>query len=272
MAWTKIQFTGSTPGLRFGQTSLYDSVSNKLMLFAGSSNVPACLNDYWVMSNANTVGGAATWVHVMPTGTLPSARLKHTGVYDSANNRMIMFGGMCGTTYQKDVWVLSNANNSATPAWTKLTPTGTGPSGREAPSAIYNPTSNTMLVFGGDAGGSPFGDLWSLSHANGLGGTSAWTQLSLTGPSARSGQSAVYSSALDTMTIFGGWNGTIVLSETWTLDHVSTTPSWVQGVSGSPRRFHSSDLDPTSGQMLVFGGQTGVGSITPYSGVLALVP
>ena len=54
-----------------------------------------------------------TWTQLSPSGTPPVARGLHgsTGVYDSGNNRMIVFGGRDGSGNNlNDVWVLTNAN------------------------------------------------------------------------------------------------------------------------------------------------------------------
>ena len=175
-----------------------------------------------------------------------------------------------------EVWVLKNANaTSVNPSWTKLAPSGTPPGVRESSSAVYNATSNTLIVFGGDAGGSSrFSDVWLLSNANGTGGTPKWTQLTPSnhGPTARSGHSAIYDSVNDRMTIFGGYNGTI-LSDVWILSGASGhngTATWTQGVSGQPRRFPSSLYDSSVNEMLTFGGQTSQNPLNPSSDIYTL--
>lgn len=67
------------------------------------------------------------------------------------------------------------------PTWTQLRPTGGPPSARAEHSGVYDPTSNRMIVFGGQAGFRFFNDVWILANANGLGGTPMWTQLNPTG-------------------------------------------------------------------------------------------
>ncbi|PYX49454.1 MAG: hypothetical protein DMG79_08630, partial [Acidobacteria bacterium] len=165
------------------------------MVFGGATGYPApCANDYHILENANNQGGALTWLALVPSGTLPPIRTLHTSVYDSATNTIIIFGGYnCMTTYYNDVWVLRNANDvSAKPIWSQLAPRGTPPSARESSSAVYDSTTNTLIVFGGDNGTQQFSEIWLLSNANGTGGTPAWTKLTASNkaPSARSGHSA----------------------------------------------------------------------------------
>ena len=88
----------------------------------------------------------------------------------------------------------------------------------------------------------PFGDIFILSHANGSGGTPTSTKLtpSNNGPVARSGQSATYDSQNNIMTIYGGSDGTNVLSEIWALNGANGqggSATWSQLPAGQPRRF-----------------------------------
>jgi hypothetical protein len=277
LSWTSVTVAtvkgGTRPASRGGHVGLYDSVSNRMMIFGGEEGFPSpCVNDYWVLTGANNVVGAKpTWVSEPVSGTLPAARAHHAGAYDPTTNSLIIFGGYgCASNYFNDVWVLSNANAvSGTLAWTQLSPTGPGPSARESASAIYNSSTNTLTVFGGDAGGTtPFGDLWILSNANGTGGTPAWTEITTTGgPAARSGHTATYDSVNNLMTIDGGWNGTALLADTWVLSFANGqggTPAWTQIVpltTPPARRFHSAIYDAAQNQMNIFGG---VYSLAPF--------
>ena len=266
LKWTSVTVKGTHPASRGGHIAEYDSSSNRLMMFGGEEGFPKpCVNDYWVMTGANNFAGAKpTWILESPAGTAPTARAHHTGAYDSATNSLIIFGGYdCTSTYFSDVWVLSNANSvSGISTWTQLKPTGPGPSPRQSASAIYNSSSNTLTVFGGDAGGTtPFGDLWILSNANGSGGTPTWTEITTSGgPSARSGHTATYDVANNRMTIFSGWNGTALLGDSWILAFANGqggTPAWSQVTptdTAPGRRFHSAIYDPVSNQMNIFGG------------------
>jgi hypothetical protein len=272
LSWKSVTVSGTHPASRGGHVAQYDSGSNRMMMFGGEEGFPKpCVNDYWVMTGANNVVGAKpTWVSKTIAGTLPAARAHHSGVYDPSTNSLIIFGGYdCTSTYFNDVWVLSNANAvSGTLAWTELSPSGTAPSPRESASAVYNSSSNTLTVFGGDAGSTPVGDLWILSNANGTGGTPTWTEItSGGGPSARSGHTATYDSVNNLMTIFGGWNGSSLLGDGWVLSNADGTsgfPTWSQTTfsDASPaRRFASAIYDPVSNQMNIFGG---VYSLAPF--------
>lgn len=265
--WVQLFPVGTPPAARYGQSAVYDSVSNRMILFGGGTSSTACLNDIWVLDDANSSEGSPTWIPLTPSGTAPVARLNFNSAYDPTTNSLIVFGGSnCASGYLSDVWVLSGANGeSGTPTWTQLLPVGIGPSARENSSAIYDSADNVLTVFGGDAGGSGLSDVWTLSHANGQGGTPTWTQLLPTGtaPSARTGHSAVYDSVNNRMIVFGGntsLTGIRPLNDTWILtfaNGMGGTPAWTSlKVTGSaPQRcFHTAFYSAADNDMIVFGG------------------
>jgi hypothetical protein len=119
-----------------------------------------------------------------------------------------VFGGNSAGEVYNDVWLLSNANGTGgTPTWTQLLPSGTLPVARANNSTTYDPTTNSITIFGGEQiSQQPLGDTWALSNANGLAGTPAWTQLSpsLYFPAARDFHTGVYDPSTNNLTIFGG--------------------------------------------------------------------
>jgi hypothetical protein len=276
--WTLLHPAGSVPSPRYGHTGLYDSNSDRMMIFGGATGTSTCVNDYHVLENANDKGGTLTFLSVSPTGTKPAARVWQASAYDPTTNTLMIFGGFnCKSTYFNDVWVLSDASAvSGTPSWTHLTPEGSGPGVREASSAVYNSSTNTLTVYGGDAGGEPFGDIWVLSNANGTGGTPAWTELvpSGSGPVARSGQSAIYDATDNLMTIYAGYNGSGLLDDVWVLSNANGqggSATWTElPSSGQQRRYPSSVYDSSIDVMVTFGGTTGVEPQNPSSDTYTL--
>jgi hypothetical protein len=276
--WTTLTTSGTRPSPRWGHTGLYDSVNDRMMIFGGATGFPTpCVNAYYVLEHANNQGGTPTWLTITPIGTAPAVRTRHMSAYDSNTNTLIIFGGWnCQSTYYNDVWVMQNANDlGGQPTWTQLSPSGTAPSPRESSSAIYDPTTNSLIVFGGDAGSTPFGDMWILSNANGTGGTPTWSHFnpSNNGPSARSGQTATYDVVNNIMTIYGGYDGTNILQDAWVLTGANGqggSATWTQLPAGQPRRFHTSNYDPSSNQMITFGGASGVSPQAPSADMYTL--
>ena len=145
-----------------------------MILYGGNVNDP----NVWVLTNANGTGGTPAWIQLPISGTLPTARCCNSIVYDAADNVAVIFGGRNETgsgALLNDTWILSNANGLGTPAWTQLNPTLTyGPEPRDFHTAVYNPTTNKMVIFGGlsgflDSFGHTvyFEDVWVLGNANG---------------------------------------------------------------------------------------------------------
>ena len=219
--WSKLAPAGTPPPVREWHSAIYDAATNRMIVFSGTT----LDNEVWVLEHANGLGGTPAWSRLVVTGPAPIARRGHSAVYDGANNRMIVFGGrITGGLYPGDVWVLRNANGlGGAQQWLELSPTGGAPPAREDHRAVYNASENEMLVFAGWRA-SPtdqyFNDVWVLSHANGLGGTPAWTELTpaATAPAKRELHSAVYNPGSDSMIAFGGSvTPTSMLNDVWIL-------------------------------------------------------
>jgi len=93
--------------------------------------------------------------------------------YDTANDRLIVFGGChagCLPTLN-DVWILTNARALRNANCSALPLAGSNPRVRHT--AVYDPGSNSMIIFAGQTGGgfgcSTFSDVWMLNNANVLG-------------------------------------------------------------------------------------------------------
>ena len=266
--WTKVPITGTRPSARSGHSAIYDPSSNRMVIFGGGLGFASpCANDVWSLANANGVGGTPAWTHLATSGSSPAPRLRHTGVYDQTTDTMIIYGGNdCFSARFADVWILRNASGvGGTPTWTQLSPTGGAPAGRENASAVYDPVNNRMIIYGGDEGTNPADNsVWVLTNANGTGGTPTWIQLSPSGsPPVRQLHSAVYDSANNIMTIFGGSSeaGAGLLNDTWVLRSANGlgSPTWTQlnptlTTGPDPRSSHTAVYNPTTNKMTIFGG------------------
>jgi hypothetical protein len=242
--WSRL--TDSAPGAIRSHSLIYDPVRNRVLLFGGLIE-NTLTNGVWALSLSGTQG----WTQLSPTGTPPSARYKHTAIYDPVRDRMIVFGGNPGVinnlSITNEVWALSLAG---TTSWTQLTPTAPPPAGRVGHSAIYDPVRDRMLVFAGMiAPGYPNNELWSLS----LAGSPSWTNLTVSsGPAANYGNTAIYDPGHDRLVVFDGvetWSATLAAAPVWTQ---------VLGVSPSSRAGHVTIHDPVRNRMVVFAGSVAV--------------
>lgn len=219
-----------------------------------------------------------SWTALSATGG-PSTDVGSSVVYDHASNRLILFGGVISSpccTSNNDVWILTNANGSSGGAstWIKLdpaTPNG-APSPRTFQSAVYDSAHNLMIVFGGGQSDANCGyfctmynDVWVLTNANGLGGTSTWMPLDVSGPvpAPREGHTAIYDPVNNRMIVFGGGNNGImdVPNDLWALTNangIGGTPQWIQlseaGQVPPPVERFASFYDPASNRLTIFGG------------------
>src|SRR5215471_10637314 len=116
--WTLAAPLGGGPSARSQASAIYDSTNNVMTIFAGGTISTTAFNDVWTLSNANGLTGTPTWTQQLPSGTAPTARSGQSAVYDSANNRMIVHGGInTRGSVQNDTWILTGANGSgSTPA------------------------------------------------------------------------------------------------------------------------------------------------------------
>ena len=185
----------------------------------------------------------------------PAPRYLHAAVYDPVRDRMVVFGGYAQNyDLVNDVWVLSLTGN---PAWTKLEPHGTPPSGRHQHTAIYDPVRDRVVVFGGYQRWGALNDTWALS----LSGTPTWTQLAPAGslPTPRFAHSAIYDSEHDRMIVFGGY-GSARLNDVWALIF-SDSLAWTQlspgGTPPAARYAQSAIYDSVQDRMVVCGGFAG---------------
>jgi hypothetical protein len=247
-AWTQLTPAGAPPDGRGDHRAIYDPVRDRMVVFGGH-DASGYLNDVWALS----LEGTPVWAELTPSGTPPSARSRHSAIYDPVRDCMVVFGGSYydgSVQYLNDVWALS----MATLAWTQLTPTGTPPIVRAGHSAIYDPVRDRMVVFGGFNNLYP-NDLWVLS----LAGAPAWTELTPSGlpPRARYLHNAVYDPVRDRMVVFGGWANLAFINDVWALS-LPDAPAWTEltpsGTPPSARCDHSAIYDPVRDRMVVFGG------------------
>src|SRR5207302_1256626 len=142
------------------------------------------------------------------------------------------------------------------PAWIQLHPTGGPPGARLVPATAYDPTTNSMIVFGGEAGLSAtsnfYNDVWVLANADGLGGTPAWTPLVPAGvpPAPRRTSVVVYDAANNRLIVFGGSEACGKRNDVWVLSNAN-------GLGGTPVW---TPLNP-SGALPVVRGEIGSGGV-----------
>ena len=127
-----------------------------MVIFAGSNWWQTWYNDTWSLDLTTN-----TWMQLNTTGGPPTNRYFHCGIYDSNRDRLIIFGGDCGSTtnhwYGNDTWALDFTSLE----WTQLSTTN-NPEAREECSAVLDEANDRMIIFGGRES-TYFSDSWALN-------------------------------------------------------------------------------------------------------------
>ncbi|CAE7355401.1 tea1 [Symbiodinium natans] len=250
----------------------------KVYLFGGYNvnNDPAeleRLNDAWVLDLS-----VPSWAEVSVTpGTEPAgtsiaeslavAKVRRAGhSMVCTGDSLLVFGGqsMSGGVAQRhnDLWKLT----LATSTWQQLTQTsGTLPPPRSGHSAVWNPDTQSMLVYAGANSVTNLNDLWSYSLT-----ANVFTQLTPTGgpQGERWEHAALWNPVDNTMFITAGFRtnvpgtpGVLLGNDLWSYDPQANT--WTELIpQGSPnapagRRQTSLVWNTAAQAALLFAGHTG---------------
>jgi hypothetical protein len=158
VTWRRIR-DGSDPGdpsHRWAAAMAYDAARAVMILFAGRSVFGFSgqqFNDTWQRDGA-------AWTQLFPPAS-PSVRSEHAMVYNSATQKVVLFGGACDQiTDYGDTWTWNGSQ------WTQVT--GSGPSARRGHAMAFDSTRNVVVLFGGIYRTYPgtdnyLGDTWERS-------------------------------------------------------------------------------------------------------------
>lgn len=243
--WTLKSSTG--PRTRDGTAMVYDAARGKVILFGGQyfDTKHEYLADTWAWDGTG-------WTQVASAG--PSARSDHGMAYDSARQRVVLFGGTYYDTqnnYLGDTWEWNGT------AWTQIKVTGPPP--RAQHSMAYNNARGTVFAYSGDNAYSvQLTDTWEWN------GT-MWTPDAASGPGGLLNGAMAYDSARGRLVLFGGdhyttsWART---SDTWEWE---APGQWMQhhpATHPDPRHTHAMAYDPDRGTTVMFGGYTTNSALT----------
>jgi hypothetical protein len=243
VGWTeKFPATSSPP--RGGYAMAYDAARQQVVIFGGAAG--PILGDTWVWDGTN-------WIQKFPANS-PSVRTNSAMAYDAARQQVVLFGGSPGSpTGLGDTWVWDGTN------WIQKFP-ATSPPARAAHDMAYDAARGEVVMFGGTTDGSTvFNDTWVWNGTN-------WTQkFPLTTPPPKWHHRVAYDAALQRVVLFGGLgpNGSPFYNDTWEWDGAN----WVQqfpATSPPSRYLHAMAYDGARTQIVVFGGFTGISSITGW--------
>jgi hypothetical protein len=182
----------------------------------------------------------ATWLQLHPAAS-PSARASAGVAYDSARDRVVLFGGVSGTTSLGDTWEWDGAN------WIQRFPV-TSPPARASHSLAYDSVRGHVVLFGGAGNGVYFADTWEWD------GTTWQQQFPLHSPLARTAFAMAYDEARGRVVLFGGY---ALSDETWEWDGTDWT-LLAPAISPPARQRLAMAYDGRRGVIVLYGG---VGSV-----------
>lgn len=166
----------ASPSARFESRMVWNTAIHRAVLFGGLTSVDSGtklaydLGDTWEWTGSR-------WIERFPAHS-PSARSSHSMVFDSARNRVVIFGGRSGKLNLNDTWSYDGND------WTQI-PTASAPSVRELAGAAYDSTRDRIVLFGGTLQTysndgrtlteTPLKDTWEFDGTN-------WRQILTDGP------------------------------------------------------------------------------------------
>lgn len=246
--WSELTTSAERPPELGIEAMVYDPSRGRSVVVVGGSSPSIDTLQTWEWDGVR-------WTEVIPAGLLPPPRSFFGLTYDSARERVVLYGGLeCSgpcTNPLSDIWEWDGSN------WTDRTPTsGEAPPARYSPGVAYDRARSRFVLFGGlDASGATLDDTWEWDG-------SQWSNPTApTGPPPRSEPAMAYDDDRDQVILFGGLESRPVagasldlLADTWVWDGSSWTN--VTPSSGNPPDRAEAEMvyDAARRRPVMFGG------------------
>ena len=233
----------ASPSARFGSAMVYDPILQKMILFGGAEETTGfnVFNDMWIFDPTSNI-----WIEINQA-VKPSARSGHSMVYDSINQKTILFGGWVENVgITSDTWIYDSQTNQ----WTEVFPLN-HPSNRQDHSMYYDSNEQKVILFGGfRRSSSYFGDTWEYVYSN-----NSWVNLNPSNsPPVRYGSKIVCDINNNRGFLFGG-SSTTIKDDTWVYYYGNNSWSEIYITSKPDTRYwHGMVYDPNNNNIVVFGG------------------
>ena len=160
--WQHVSTT-SSPSPRWSPAAAFDPDRHQTILYGGRTFPDTWLDDTWTWD-----GNSWTQIQLTPHPSL----LFPVGAYDPAIQRFVVYG--VTVSGESETWVWDGT------AWQRVA-VAMAPQARFSSAVAYDPSSRTVILFGGRTDLGFLGDTWSFNGGN-------WKQLKAdNSPSARGG-------------------------------------------------------------------------------------
>ncbi len=198
--WAQLQST-RLPMKRSFVSLSWDEARQRVVLFGGAGD-GQLFGDTWVFNGVD-------WTQLQPSGS-PSPRAGASMAYDAARNQTLLFGGKANTgkkfpENQNETWIWDGEN------WQQKSP-ATLPPARAGANLVYDRVRQSVLLFGGEAGGGIREDTWVWDGANWI------EQQPIHRPPARADFGMVYHEGKQQVILFGGQSYEGMATDTWAWD------------------------------------------------------
>jgi len=251
--WTNITKPTKPPARAYHKMA-YDSYNKVIVLFGGWYNDDVALVTYGDTWEYDVT--TKEWNKVFPSPK-PPARDSHAMTYDSANKRVILFGGIGNTPPPlSDTWAYDAGSDS----WTHIS-TLPKPGARIRHDMAYDSTRNIIVLHGGlhpmTIPPTKYNDTWEFDCSSNI-----WTEtVEPDSPGARFKHTMALYRWIDenvtTILLFGGVGDSGYLGDTWTYIPFSPGTKWARLfplASPSERQGHGMIYDSTNNVIVLFGG------------------
>lgn len=240
--WTKI-IDGYSPPPRWMHSMVYIPSNGTHFLLGGDWS--GCFNDKWTYNMSSN-----RWTE-LSLNPFPHVIEELGMAFDTQNGKVVIFGGMDGTSENWETWIYDPIVDT----WTEKSSTKS-PAARALHSMVYDPGSGLIILFGGlqFISGSEYkycGDTWTYDLRK-----NEWIERTTgTAPPPRYAQSMCYDPASGLILLFGGKDRDTVFNDTWTYNPTSNV--WINckpPSAPSPRIGAAIAAYPYTGIILHSGG------------------
>jgi Galactose oxidase, central domain len=276
--WTRadVACVDGCPPARSGATLVHDTGNDQLMFYGGwNSATNVYPPDVWALRDLD---GVPTWHRVGLDSERPQPRYFHVSGFDSAQGRMVTFGGGSGGNAYKDTLALYLPVGGEA-AWRGVQPT-TLLTARDQVAVTFDEGSGRITAFGGFGSGVFPGSADAGTHLAdtfqirlGAGGRNQrWRSVTPTDPATvpieREATAYATDPAAHRLYVVGGLTGDVELNDVWVVEDTDASrPQWRQlcsptscGQAPSQRWGGHAVFDAERQRLLVFGGR-GAGGV-----------
>ncbi|MBI3206792.1 MAG: hypothetical protein IT377_31635 [Polyangiaceae bacterium] len=250
-AWTLSGSTwsvaSSPSGGRRYHAMAHDAARGETVLFGGYNGSP--IDETWIYASGSwtqkCAGSCTAGVDK------PSARYGHAMAYDSALQRVLLFGGNPGSGYNSEIWEW----NGTTAKWSKRCGSGcTAPTARTMHGMAYDAQNARTVIYGGTASGG-MADITVLYNSSTDKFEPATTPAGL---GQRTGSGMGYDSVRKKVLLFGGKPGASPSKELWQWDGSAWAEIQQAGSAAAPTARSSTPLvfEPANKRFVMYSGDT----------------